>query len=263
MRLVRTWGAIASAWLAISIPSASRADTPNDEDSVLPCRPTIACTADITPPGTFEVEAGAIVKRMPKRTTALQTPLLVKYSMATWLQLQVGDSGFTHAWGGASATYVDDVEVGPKLHLADESRALPAVSFSATVSLPTLRDQTGYLRTYDLSLVGYVTKKFGPLEADLNVGLTEFAIDDAPLPQGLAALAWTLTLPSPFGAMLETYEYTDARGIAPHDVGTLAALTISPKKWLVFDVGGDLGWVPSTRSGSLFVGASFVPYVRR
>jgi hypothetical protein len=29
----------------------------NDDRKALPCRPTIACTADIVPPGSFELEA--------------------------------------------------------------------------------------------------------------------------------------------------------------------------------------------------------------
>jgi hypothetical protein len=61
--------------------------------------------------------------------------------------------------------------------------------------------------------------------------------------------------------MGEAYYFTDAAPVAPRDGGVLFAVSHSPRTWLVFDVGGDVGWFPSTRAYSVFVGASFIPAV--
>jgi hypothetical protein len=45
------------------------------------------------------------------------------------------------------------------------------------------------------------------------------------------------------------------------DGGFLFAFTHSPRSWLVFDIGGDVGMFPSTRQYSVFLGVSFVPVV--
>jgi hypothetical protein len=38
-------------------------------------------------------------------------------------------------------------------------------------------------------------------------------------------------------------------------------LSLTPKPWLVFDFGGDVGWFPSTRAHSLFLGMTIIPVV--
>jgi hypothetical protein len=46
----------------------------DDDRKALPCRPTIACTADIVPPGTFELEAGYLFRKL--RSPILQHSVL-------------------------------------------------------------------------------------------------------------------------------------------------------------------------------------------
>jgi hypothetical protein len=40
---------------------------------------------------------------------------------------------------------------------------------------------------------------------------------------------------------------------------TIRAIDHSPRPWLVFDCGGDVGFFPSTRAYSLFIGMTIVP----
>ena len=129
---------------------------------------------------------------------------------------------------------------------------------SATISVPTV-DGTGYQRTVDVLTLAYVTKDFGPVHADLNVGFDAWRIDGAPVPQEMVALALSANLPAPFGIMAETYYFSGALPISAHDGGFLFALTHTPKPWLVFDFGGDVGYFPSTRAYSAFVGMTVVP----
>jgi hypothetical protein len=265
---VKTLGLAGSCLLAIGLrASPARAvDLPDGRDKALPCRPTIACTADIVPPGTLDVEAGALFRQLgPGSGTRQWTfPFLLKLTLARWVQLQVGSNGFSAATGALPEDYLDDAVVGLKFHLLDQTPNLggltPSISLSGEASIPTIRGE-GYLRTYDAFFILYVTKDFGPVHADFNLGWNLWRIEDAPLSQGLAALALSVNLPPPFGLMAEAYYFTNAAPVAPRDGGVLFALSHSPRSWLVFDAGGDVGWFPSTRAYSVFIGASFIPAV--
>jgi hypothetical protein len=228
--------------------------------TALPCRPTIACTADLVPPCALEIEAGVIARRSPsgrQRTF----PVLFKLTMARWFQLQVASNGYTFQRGSVPTQYLDDVSLGGKLHLADQGEALPSVSLSAAFSVPTFSGQEGYVRAYDAFFTAYVTKDVGPVHADLNAGLNEWSIDASPRAQPFVALALSVPLPPPFVIMAEAYLFGDGGPLAPHDGGLLVALSHAPERWLVFDLGCDAGFLPSSRAWSLFVGMTVVPAV--
>lgn len=87
----------------------------------LPCRPTIACTADIVPPGAFELEAGALFRRLGSAERQWTFPFLSKLTIASWLQLQVGSNGYSVAYGKLAAQFLDNVEVGGKFHFIDSA----------------------------------------------------------------------------------------------------------------------------------------------
>jgi hypothetical protein len=228
--------------------------------SALPCRPTIACTADIVPPGALEIEAGAIGRRLPSGVQR-SFPVLFKLTVAKWIQLQVGTNGYTFQRGSVSAQYLDNVSVGPKLHLLDQDRVIPSVSLSAAVSLPTFSGQAGYARADDAFFTAYVTKDVGLLHADFNAGMYEWGLDASPRPQPFVDLAVSVPLTDPFVLMGEGYVFGDGGPLAPRDGGFLFALSHAPEPWLVFDVGGDVGAFPSSRTWSLFVGMTVVPVV--
>jgi hypothetical protein len=251
----------ASCALFFSSRAFAGADLPTDDDHVLPCRPTIACTAEITKPGTFEIEAGVIARKLPSPNRQFATPFLLKLSLEKWVQLQLGDNGYTHDTGSTRASYFDNVQVGPKFHLADQDGLLPSIAFSAEIGIPTLAGQTGYTRAYDAFFLGYATKDFGPIHADLNVGFNAYGLDGGEKNQEFVALALSMSLPPPFGIMAEGYDFTPAGALSPHDAGFLFAMTASPKPWLMFDFGGDAGFVPSTRTYATFVGLTVIPAV--
>jgi hypothetical protein len=236
--------------------NAGAADPPG-ETHTLPCRPTIACTADFVPPGTFEIETGTLFRQLGSgRQWTL--PFLAKLTLVQWFQFQFGSNGYSVARGRVPEQFLDDVQVGGKIHLVDQQALWPSLSVSALASIPTVQGQ-GYLRTYDALLTAYVTKDFGPLHADFNVGENVWRIERAPRPQEFVALAVSMTLLPPLGVMAESYYFTDAAPISMRDGGFLFALSQSPRPWLMFDCGGDIGMFPSTRAYSLFVGMTIVP----
>ncbi len=246
-------------------PLARAIETPDGRDKTLPCRPTIACTADLVPPGTFEVEMGALFRSLgdsaASRTRQWTFPFLAKLTMAPWLQLQAGSNGYSGARGASPENYFDDAIFGAKVHFHDQGPSSPSLALSGSVSVPTLRGQTGYVPTYDALFTAYVTKDVGLVHVDFNADVNLWRIDGTPLVQEVLALALTANLPPPFGVMGEAYYFSDAAPVAPRDGGVLFAFTHSPRSWLVFDVGADVGWFPSVRAYSVFVGASVIPAV--
>jgi hypothetical protein len=243
--------------LLVGTRHASAADPPGDTRT-LPCRPTIACTADLVVPGAFELEAGTLFRRLGSTGRQWTFPFLAKLTAADWFQLQVGSNGYSLARGDVPAQFLDDAQIGGKFHVMDQGEFRPSLSLSATASIPTFHGQ-GYLRTYDALFTAYSTKDFGPVHADLNVGENVWRVEGDPRPQEFVALALSMNLPPPFGVMAEGYYFTDAAPIILRDGGFLFAVNHSPKPWLMFDFGGDVGMFPSTRAYSLFVGMSVVP----
>jgi len=241
-----------------SPPRLARATELPGERHALPCRPTIACTADLVVPGAAEIEMGALYRRLGSGARQWTFPFLLKLTLAEWVQVQVGSNGYSLIRGPLAAEYLDDLTAGVKLHLLDQRVAVPSLSLSVTASAPTFRE-AGDLRTYDAFLTLYVTKDLGPVHADLNAGENVWRIEGDPRPQGWIALALSIGLPAPFGAMAEAYYFTDAAPIATRDGGFLFALSHSPAPWLVFDAGADLGFFPGARAYSLFVGVTWVP----
>ena len=117
------------------------------------------------------------------------------------------------------------------------------------------------MRAYDALFTAHASKDLGRVHADLNVGANLWRLEDHPLPQGFVALALSADLVAPFGAMAEGYLFSGAAPVAARDGGFLFAFTHAPRRWLMFDLGGDVGFFPATRRYSVFVGMSVVPAV--
>ncbi len=202
-RYTRSIGGIIAApvFAAAPLPAGAVA-FPDETYHSLPCRPTIACTADFVPPGVVELEMGYIYRRLGIGANQHSAPFLLKLTLADWVQFQFGSNGLIKASQPAPALFFDDVTFGLKFHLHDQSDYFPSLSFSTTASLPTVAAE-GYFRTYDLFLVAYVTKDIGWLHADLNLGTNLWRIEKPVSTQPWAALALSVQLPHGLGLMLE------------------------------------------------------------
>ena len=226
----------------------------------LPCRPTIACTAEFVPEGTLEIETGWLRRIQRDARCVDATPVLLKLSLTDSLQLQAGTNGLVFG-GGGNVRYLDDVVVGAKVLLLPQSSLAPALSLSGALSIPTFRGQPGYARTWDVISTLYVTKDFPwSLHADLNLGLALWRLEYKPLVQQELALAISRPVFKglPFTAMVEVYGFTDASPIAPRDAGILVGLAWTVWRNLVLDAGGDLE-LSRTQSASLFAGLTWTP----
>jgi hypothetical protein len=249
--------------VSLSTRPALALEWPDDDTHVLPCRPTITCTADIAAPGAFEIEAGALYKHLESPGPEWSFPFLLKLSLARWLQVQVGSNGFTAGQDPGEARYLDNLNLVAKFHIedADANGLAPSLAVSAALGVPTFSGQEGYTTSYNAFFVAYASKDLGPIHADTNVGVNVGNLDTKVSPQEFASLALSIALPPPFGLMAEGYYFSDDAPVALHDGGFLFALSHSPRPWLTFDVGGDIGFFPSTRSYSAFVGMTIIPVV--
>jgi hypothetical protein len=257
-----SWKRRATLLLTLALVAVSRRASaispPDDDTTTLPCRPTIACTADIVKAGLFELESGMLFRRLGG-TRQWTFPFLAKLTLTSFIQLQLGSNGYTTQFDGAPARFFDNVSPGVKLHLFDQGRVMPSISLSGALSVPVIEHQQGFIPADDAFFIAYITKDFGPLHADLNLSANAWGIDSSPRPQEWVALAVSAPLPPPFGVMVEFYYFTDAAPFAGRDGGWLFALSVSPRPWLIFDFGGDVGYFPSSRSYSSFVGMTLVP----
>lgn len=224
---------------------------------MLPCRPTIACTAQIEAPGVLVLEAGYLRKDLAGGTQH-SVPFLLKLSLDERLQLQLGSNGPTFADGSISQRFHDDLTLGAKLRLlrTDET----ALSVSATASLPIPALQTGYQKTYDMLLAALLSRELPLLvTADLNLGLNVWRLERAPLVQPWAALSLNHPLPLGLTGTAEIYRFRSALPVAARDAGVLFALAWQAADWLVLDGGGDLGLLSAARSLSVFAGFTLTP----
>jgi hypothetical protein len=234
-----------------------------DSVRVLPCRPTISCSADIVPPGTVEVEAGYAGRYVQPDGFVHTEPLLLKLTLLPWLQAQVGNNGYVTESGSIErALRYDDIWFSLKFHLLDQTSIAPSLALSASVSVPSFGPASDYPVAYDSSFWGYVSKDLGRVHLDLNGGANVWQMDRAVARtvQGFVTFATTVSLPLGFGAMGEVYGFSDAGPVAPEDAGALAAVSYSPRPSVMFDVGADAGAFPATRRMTLFLGVTFIPF---
>jgi hypothetical protein len=186
---------------------------------------------------------------------------LLKLTLVRWLQAQVANNGYVAETGSvARALRYDDIWLSLKAHLLDQVGAAPSIAISAATSVPSFGPASDYPFAYDASFWGYLSKDLGPLHIDVNGGLNEWQLDlPIRVAQGFATAAATVQLPLKLGAMLEVYGFSDAGPVAPEDAGTLLGLSYSPRPSVMFDIGEDLSFFPSTRRMTLFVGVTFIP----
>jgi hypothetical protein len=248
---------VAMALLLGAVGDARAASWFDNEHQALPCRPTIACTADIVPPGSVEIEVGYLFRKLRDPAIQHSVPILAKLTLTEWLQLQIGGNGPTFS-NQIPKRYLDDLVAGFKFHLNDQSKYQPSLAWSIALSSP-VSSEPGFIRSYDLVAMIFLTKDFRWLHADLNLGLNLWRLDGPVKTQPWVALALSVALPRGFTIMAESYYFHDASPITPQDGGLLFALAYAPRVWIVFDIGGDVGYFQSQRSVSAFVGMTIAP----
>ncbi len=227
----------------------------------LPCRPTIACTAEIVPGGAIELESGYLGRRARGDGGITHTEQsLLKVSLTDWLQLQ---SLSNYVWlrrPHEGSRYLDGITNGAKLVLAEQSATMPALSISGLFGMPTSSSPLREVSTYDTYGWAYASKDFGFVHADLNAGLDLLNLGGAVEFQPIVALSVSEDVGAGFGVLEELYAYDNLTRQRLDDGGFLFGVTYSPIDELVIDLGGDVGFAPSQRQGSAFLGFTYVDH---
>lgn len=251
---------ISSAFLLLTTTPA-RADEDVDVQ-VLPCRPTIACTAEIVPERTLELETG-FAQRRATGATVNSVQALLKYSITDRVQVQLGTNNIVVSQTGMSTHAIDGVYFGPKVVLVEQTAHAPAIAVSALVMTPTSSDADAATHTTDAYLWAYASKDFLTLHADFNVGVNVISIDDKPAAQRVVALSMSRDIAWGIGAMAEGYAFTGGAPYVTHDAGFLAALSYSVAPRVMFDIGTDVALFRDARDITLFTGVTIAAYQRR
>jgi hypothetical protein len=249
--------------VCLGAPGRASAGFPDENYRVLPCRPTVSCTADLVPPGTLEIEAGYLARSISSGGYVHAQPFLAKLTLLERLQLQVGTNGKIITTGNvvSEARYLDDISIGLKPKLLDQTSALPSVAASAALSIPSWDRHPDFPFAYDASFWAYASKDIGQFHFDLNGGLNIWEFDVSPSYQPFISAALGAPLAGGFGAILEGYAFADGGSrISPKDTGILTGLTYAPEPWIMFDAGADLGAVRQQRKWSLFTGLTVILY---
>ncbi len=122
------------------VAALSRSAGAEEEDSVrvLPCRPTISCSADVVPPGAAEIESGYAARRVAGGGYVETEPVLLKLTLLRWLQLQAGTNALVYSTGEVARRldYVGDFSFGAKLHLFAGVTFVPARFWGARHRAP-------------------------------------------------------------------------------------------------------------------------------
>ena len=239
--------------MGLLLAARAQAEEPK---SLLPCRPTIACTAELAPEGTLQLELGYLHRALGGGVAQESVPFLVKLALLDWVEAQVSSNGFTSANGSAPARYHDNIQLGFKASLKGRT-GLPTIGASVQLAVPTPGKQLGYLKATDVLVTGYLTYILpASVEADMNLGANVFHIEGPAQVQPWAALALSRDLPLGFTAMVEGYQFARSLPYTQRDAGLLAALSWTTTDWLVIDAGGDVGLFPQSRRFSIFCGVS-------
>ena len=118
-------------------PRVARAepDLPDDTDVSLPCRPTIACTADLVRPGAVEVESGALYRRAggPLHKGVWMFPVLAKLTVVEEFQLQLGSDGYSTTVSPPTERYIHSPKAWLAFDVGEELGMFPSTHPFATL----------------------------------------------------------------------------------------------------------------------------------
>lgn len=254
--LLPRWGHRASKVMALPLALCVAPEARADPTQTLPCRPTIACTADLVPAGSFELEAGAFVRTAPGAPAAYSAPFLAKLSLTDWMQLQLGSAGPT--WSDGQLV-MDVAVVIAKVRLLPQGAWTPSLSLSLGGVFGVTPGSQTYQPVEGVQAALYASRDIGRLHVDVNVGYNVMTVAGTDFEHGYwGALSTSVAWSSVFGTFHELYYFSPQVAGGARDGGFLFGVTLSPSPSVMFDLGGDVALFQSTRTANAFVGVTFV-----
>jgi hypothetical protein len=241
-----------AAGLALGTLAARPAHAESDIP-VLPCRPTVACTADIVPAGVVEVETGTLSRFAAQ--SALAVPILAKLSLSSWFQAQLGTNGLSSS---STGTFVDLVTGIGKFRVLEQGDWNPSVAFTLGGSLAVKPESATYAPTQGFQAGALASRDFGRFHVDVNGGYSADVGDKTLTHTGWGAVSTSLTWNRWIGTFHEVYYLGAPRPRVPQDGGFLFGIAYSPRPEFMLDLGADIGFFPDDRAVSAFFGVTAV-----
>ena len=226
--------------ILLPVTAAAQAASARDPHAVQPERPTVATHAYAVAPGWVEIEAGVEAYSYGAGADGWQTPVLLKVGIAQRLQLDVTGSVLQAPVG--TTTGLGDVSLGAKWQVLAQAPAVGDVAVIGSVTLP-IASRAGGLGTGTTggTVVLVSSHAFGPVEMDLNVGVTRRSGGGTLAAR--SATVWTASFGGPavkpVAWVAELFGYPGTAGPAgqPPIVALLGGPTLLVRKWLALDAG--------------------------
>ena len=234
--------------LALLVQNAFAAD----DSGVNAYRPTVSNPATLPTPGQLELEFGGLhVKTGGARNDSL--PYLLKLGFSAQWGVLVGGDAYLRARDdqGNRASGIGDTTVTAKHAILINDAT--AYGFELGAKLPTAKPALGSGKT-DFMLTGIVSRDFGKLHMDTNLGATRLGGPDdgtARMQIGLSS-ALSLQLSSNWTGMAELSGVR--HGGTPTTAQLLAAVSYSPGRRYAIDVGLARGINAASQDWSFFTG---------
>jgi len=254
----------ASLCLCIIVLSAFARSTaaqsqPPDEPVANPARPTVSTPATLTPVGYLQFESGVLgATDSPEFSTWYNFNEVIKLAVAPRLQLIASTQPFTYYTDtGVTGSGTGGVSLGAQAVVLRGEGAKPtlAVSYFRSVyggDTPDL--DIGSPTNTVIILVSADVKGF---HYDTNALFNE--VSEGPVRR--AQYAQTLSISHPiagsFGLTAEIYHFSQPF-LRSNAVDTLWAVTYTPRKNLVFDIGLNRGFTHTSTQWESFVGFTYL-----
>lgn len=227
-------------------------DAASHPRNVQPERPTVATHAAAVAPGYVEVETGVEHDRIDANTHVDQVPTLIKFGVAPRVQFSLS----VPMTGGTGTSFgIGDIATGLKITVLKDHPIL-----SDFAILPQLKFSTGGARgtgTTDASLLLINSRSLGPVDVDLNVGVTRRSGDGTAVPQTATLFAASASIPlrGKLSLALECFGYPGTGG--PAGSPPTVAMLFGPTFLVKPELNLDLGWIAPISGGqprALYVG---------
>jgi hypothetical protein len=218
----------------------------DEQDFVVPARPTFSNPAEFQRPGVLQLEYGYNANfHAPGVSVAQDTPLALRFAASSRFLLEL-DSDLVISQslpGGPRATGFGDMQLGIQGVLEHEKESRPGIAVAYYVKLPTASSSKGLgTGRVDHNFVALVSKKFGQNVVDFNAIylLAGSAIERGRASSAQGAIAFTHNLSRRAGVQGEVSGFS-RNDLQPGAVFGLGVATYQVNQRLVFDGGVRFG----------------------
>jgi hypothetical protein len=224
------------------LPVASPQSQTEEEDFIKPSRPGVASPAEIQKAGVLQIEFGYDGNFRAEEFRTQQTAqLALRFAAGSRLLLEADLDTVKSETDemGMRETGVGDTRLGLQVVALKDTERHPALAFAYYVKLPSASKAKGLgTGRFDHKLLVLLSRKFGPLDMDLNGAYLIVGREDERgwVTGGQGALSFSGEFENGFGLQGELSGQTKD-DVQPQGLFALGALTYKVNRRLIFDAG--------------------------